>query len=75
VAGVRDEALAKAPGIAETLDWVQALCSMEEETLEPETVGVTLGAVLKSHEDLEHIREEGLSERVARAREAGARAG
>jgi MoxR-like ATPase len=75
VAGVREEALAKAPGIAETLDWVQALCSMDEATLEPETVGVTLGAVLKSHEDLEHIREQGLSERVARARQAGARAG
>jgi MoxR-like ATPase len=73
VAGLRDEALAKAPGVAETLDWVQALCSMDEQALQPEIVGATLGAVLKIHEDLEHIREEGLSERVARAREAGAR--
>jgi MoxR-like ATPase len=73
VAGLRAEALDKAPGVAETLDWVQALCSMEEQTLEPESVGATLGAVLKTHEDLEHIREQGLWERVAQAREAGAR--
>jgi MoxR-like ATPase len=74
VAGLRDEALDKAPGVAETLDWVQALCAMEEHVLEPEIVGATLGAVLKSREDLEHIRDQRLSERVARAREAGARA-
>jgi MoxR-like ATPase len=73
VAGLRDEDLAKAPGVAETLDWVQALCSLQEQALEPEIVGATLGAVLKRHEDLEHVREQGLSERVARAREAGAR--
>ena len=70
VAGLRDEALAKAPGIAETLDWVQALCSMDEQTLEPEIAEATLGAVLKSHEDIDHIRETGVPERVARAREA-----
>ena len=74
VSGLRDEALAKAPGVAETLDWVQALCSLEEQTLEPQIVEATLGAVLKSHEDLEQIRGEGLAERVARARDAGVRA-
>jgi MoxR-like ATPase len=73
VSGLRGEALAKAPGIAETLDWVQALCSLQERTLDPQIVDATLGAVLKSHEDLEHIREQGLSDRVARARDAGAR--
>ena len=72
VAGLRDETLAKAPGIAETLDWVQALCSMDEQSLDPEVVDATLGAVLKSHEDLEHIREAGLPERVSRARAAAA---
>jgi len=69
---VRSLNLSKPPGVAETLDWVQALCSMEEQALEPEIAGATLGAVLKSHEDLEHIRDEGLPERVARAR-GGAR--
>jgi MoxR-like ATPase len=73
VAGLRDAAVARAPGVAETLDWVQALCSLDELTLEPEIVDATLGAVLKSHEDLEQIREHGLAERVARARATGAR--
>ncbi len=74
VAGLRRAGLAKSPGVAETLDWVQALCSLDEQTLEPEIVEATLGAVLKSHEDLDHILEEGLAERVAGARRAGARA-
>jgi MoxR-like ATPase len=73
VAGLRDAAVARAPGVAETLDWVQALCSLDELTLEPEIVDATLGAVLKSHEDLLQIREQGLAERVARARATGAR--
>jgi MoxR-like ATPase len=73
VAGLRDAAVARAPGVAETLDWVQALCSLDELTLEPEIVDATLGAVLKSHEDLLQIREQGLAERVARARATSAR--
>jgi MoxR-like ATPase len=73
VAGLRTANLAKAPGVAETLDWVEALCSLEEEALGPRVVGATLGAVLKSHEDLERIREEGLPERVLEARSAAAR--
>jgi MoxR-like ATPase len=68
VARLRDAGLAKAPGIAETLDWVQALCSLGEQTLEPHLVEATLGAVLKSHEDIERLREEGLAERVLEAR-------
>jgi MoxR-like ATPase len=73
VAGLREAGLAKAPGIAETLDWVQALCSLEEEALEPRVVEATLGAVLKSHEDFERVREEGLRERVAQARSLAGR--
>ena len=44
--------LGKAPGIAETLDWVQALSSLGETSLRTEVVDATLGAVIKSHEDL-----------------------
>jgi MoxR-like ATPase len=74
VAGLRQAGLAKAPGIAETLDWVQALCSLDEDVLEPRVVEATLGAVLKSREDLEHVREGGLSDRVREARSVAARA-
>jgi MoxR-like ATPase len=73
VAGLRAAGLAKAPGIAETLDWVQALCSLEEHTLEPRVVEATLGAVLKSHEDLERVRDEGIAERVLKARSVATR--
>jgi MoxR-like ATPase len=73
VAGLRDAGLDKAPGIAETLDWVQALCSLDETVLEPRLVDATLGAVLKSHDDLERVREEGISERVRAARAIAAR--
>jgi hypothetical protein len=36
-------------------------------------VDATLGAVLKSHDDLERVREEGISERVRAARAIAAR--
>jgi hypothetical protein len=36
-------------------------------------VEATLGAVLKSHDDVERVREEGLSERVRAARATAAR--
>jgi MoxR-like ATPase len=68
VAGLRTADLAKAPGVAETLDWVQALCSLDEPTLEPGVVEATLGAVLKTYEDLERVREDGLAERISQAR-------
>jgi MoxR-like ATPase len=68
VSGLRDAGLARAPGVAETIDWVEALYSLDQVALDAEVVDATLGAVLKSHEDLERIREEGLSERVQHAR-------
>lgn len=73
VAGLRGAGLAKAPGLAETLDWVEALCSLDQHALESDLVEATLGALLKSHEDVERIREEQLSERVGQARERAAR--
>jgi MoxR-like ATPase len=73
VGDLRQSRLAKTPGLAETLDWVQALWSLEQTSLEPHVVDWTLGAVLKSHEDLEHVRDQGLPERVDRARAAAGR--
>jgi MoxR-like ATPase len=74
VAELRDAGLAKAPGIAETLDWVEALSSLDEAALDPRVVEATLGAVVKSHEDLERVRDEGLSNRVVAARTIASRA-
>ena len=53
VAGLRDLDLAKAPGVAETIDWAQALVALGCEELDATVVEQTLGAVLKYHEDFE----------------------
>ena len=56
VARLRGMDLAKRPGVAETIDWSQALAFLGASKLEPEVVGATLGALLKDHEDLELVR-------------------
>jgi len=61
--------LAKLPGVAETIDWTQALVALGQEELEAGVVDATLGSVLKHHEDIERVRDVGLRELVARARE------
>ena len=53
--------LAKPPGVAETIDWAQALATLGEEQLDAEIVRQTLGSVLKYHEDLETVRDEALA--------------
>jgi MoxR-like ATPase len=67
---LRGAGLAKAPGVAETLDWVQALAHLGEAELTVEAVDATLGAVLKYREDLERIHRAGLPELVSEARRA-----
>src|SRR6187200_2300403 len=52
VAGLRELDLAKAPGVAETIDWTQALAALGCEELDATVVEQTLGAVLKYYEDL-----------------------
>jgi MoxR-like ATPase len=73
VAGLREAELAKRPGLAETVDWVEALFSLNEVALEADAVDATLGAVLKTHEDIAHVRGGDLGARIERARaQAGA---
>jgi MoxR-like ATPase len=68
---LRSAGLAKAPGVAETIDWVQALSHLGEEELSVEAVDATLGAILKYREDLERIHRAGLPELISEARRAG----
>jgi MoxR-like ATPase len=49
--------LIKPPGVAETLDWAQALDQLGCDHLDIETASATLGAVLKYHEDADRVRE------------------
>ncbi|MGI8994740.1 MAG: NTP transferase domain-containing protein [Nocardioidaceae bacterium] len=51
----RDD-LVKPPGVAETLDWAQALHTLGASELDLEQAAATLGAVLKYREDAERVR-------------------
>lgn len=48
--------LYKAPGVAETLDWAQALVELNRIELDPATVDDTLGALLKYQDDIARIQ-------------------
>src|SRR5881296_40479 len=45
--------LFKAPGIAESLDWAEALLALDRVALDPQTVADTLGVLLKYQDDLD----------------------
>ena len=62
--------LAKAPGVAETIDWTQALLALGQEELDAGVVDATLGSVLKYHEDLLAVRDETLLGLLEEARAA-----
>ncbi len=53
---VREEDLYKMPGVAETLDWAEALWALDQEQLDPAMVDSTLGALLKYQDDVLKIR-------------------
>ena len=50
--------LTKVPGVAETLDWAQALVSLHADYLGEELVQETLGCVLKDADDIKRFRAE-----------------
>jgi MoxR-like ATPase len=52
---LRRRRLSKAPGVAETIDWAQALLRLHREHLDLETVEQTLGCIVKDHHDLHEL--------------------
>ncbi len=48
--------LYKAPGVAETLDWAQALVELNQLELEPSVINDTLGTLLKYQDDIARIQ-------------------
>jgi MoxR-like ATPase len=62
---LRAMALYKPPGVAETIDWAQALGALGCSTLDAATVDVTLGTVVKYREDQERVRAAGLDDLLA----------
>ena len=60
VQAVRRLNLMRAPGVAETLDWAQALMSLGRTSLNKEAVEDTLGCLSKSMEDTAKIKTAGI---------------
>jgi MoxR-like ATPase len=60
VQSVRQMKLSKPPGVAETLDLVQALTSLETHALDAATLEETLGCISKSAEDIKTIKSGGI---------------
>ncbi|MGB7182331.1 MAG: MoxR family ATPase [Burkholderiaceae bacterium] len=48
--------LFKPPGVAETIDWAQALQAMNTTSLDSERIDETLGVLLKYQDDIERVR-------------------
>jgi len=59
--------LLKPPGIAETVDWAEALAALGARGLDPGLAAATLGAVVKYREDVERVRSLDVGAFVARA--------
>jgi MoxR-like ATPase len=53
---LRREDLAKLPGVAETVDWAEAIAHVGGGALDAPTVEATLGLLLKYHDDIERVR-------------------
>jgi MoxR-like ATPase len=66
VGKLREADLLKPPGIAETIDWTQALHMLGNSRLDGEQATATLGAVIKYHEDQTRVEREILPQLLAK---------
>jgi len=53
---LRKKDLFKLPGVAETIDWTNALIQLDKIDLDPETVNSSLGVLLKYQDDIQKIQ-------------------
>ncbi len=67
VAELRDDGLYKPPGVAETIDWVRSLLTLERASLDDASVDATLGSVVKHREDTQRVHDIGISHLVESA--------
>jgi MoxR-like ATPase len=70
---IRSMDLFKAPGIAETLDWAEALIALDRVALDPQAVGDTLGVLLKYQDDVGALSPEVAAKLVAEVQAEGIR--
>ena len=65
---MRHADLFKLPGVAETIDWANALSHMNANELTPDAVDATLGVLLKYQDDIARIRGEAAQKMVEQAK-------
>ena len=65
--------LFKAPGVAETLDWAEALIALDRVALDPQAVADTLGVLLKYQDDVGALSPEVAAKIVADVQAEGIR--
>ena len=53
---LRDIDLFKLPGVAETIDWAEALTQLDKLALDPDSINDTLGTLLKYQDDIAKIQ-------------------
>ncbi|HVF74140.1 MAG TPA: MoxR family ATPase [Acidimicrobiales bacterium] len=68
VGRLRELGLYKPPGVAEAIDWAEALGALGRTSLDAATAEATLGTVLKYREDQQRVRSAGLDELLAATR-------
>ena len=62
---VRSLDLFKSPGVAETLDWAEALLALDRVSLDPATVADTIGVLLKYQDDVAALSPEVVTRIIA----------
>ncbi len=71
---LRSVDLFKLPGVAETIDWANAMVALDKIALDPQTVNDTLGVLLKYQDDIERITGDEAARLTAEAQSAAATA-
>jgi MoxR-like ATPase len=64
---LRQEELYKYPGVAETLDWIAALVTLDQQELTEELVTDTLGTLLKYQDDIRYVHRASVRQLLAQA--------
>ncbi len=65
IQAVRREELYKLPGVAETLDWAEALGHLNTQVLDTAVINATLGIILKYQDDVDKMRGQAVANIVA----------
>lgn len=65
VHALRERKLDKSPGIAETIDWASGLLALGYRELTEESIAKSLGCVLKSTDDINGVKLEGIASLLA----------